>query len=109
MPDHKLPFTEVKIAGFIFKVKKMARKANRVEGRMGFFSSTSGEISICTDYPDDQNVDSLLHEIGHAIWWAYNIEESDPEERVVRTQATAWTQVFRDNPQLLPWIQRTLN
>lgn len=53
-------------------------------------------------------VDTLLHEINHAIYWAYGINDDDKEERVVGTFATAWTQVFRDNPRLLQYITESL-
>lgn len=52
--------------------------------------------------------DTLLHEILHAIWWAYGIEDRDEEERTVATMATAWTQVYRDNPWLLKWLAKAL-
>ena len=46
-----------------------------------------------------------MHEINHAIFWAYCIQNEDKEERVVSTMATAWTQIFRDNPKILRFIQ----
>jgi hypothetical protein len=49
-------------------------------------------------------VDTVLHEINHAIFWAYLLRDNDDEERTVATIATGWTQVFRDNPALLAWI-----
>lgn len=50
--------------------------------------------------------DTLLHEIAHAIWWAYKLCDEDKEERIVGVFGVAWTQVFRDNPSLLWWIAR---
>lgn len=49
-------------------------------------------------------VDTVLHEVTHAIYWAYVIEDKDEEERIVTTMARAWTQVWRDNPDLLGWL-----
>lgn len=49
-------------------------------------------------------VDTLLHEITHAIWWAYGLEDDDKEERIVRTMGAAWAQIWRDNPHLLGWL-----
>lgn len=54
-------------------------------------------------------VDSIMHEIGHAIWWACGLLATDGEERIVAAQATAWTQVYRDNAWLLDWIGDALH
>lgn len=53
-------------------------------------------------------VDTLLHEIYHAIWWTYGVHDEDKQERIVSATSTAWTQVFRDNPTLMPWISAKL-
>ena len=52
--------------------------------------------------------DTLLHEAGHAIYATYALADEDKEERIVAVFATAWAQVFRDNPWLLGWLARSL-
>lgn len=52
--------------------------------------------------------DTLIHEIGHAIFDIYGLAEADGEERTVRTLSTAWIQVYGDNPWLLGWLSRAL-
>ena len=49
-------------------------------------------------------LDTLLHELNHAVYWAYGMEDEDKEERIVGTMATAWAQIFRDNPEFVAWI-----
>lgn len=51
-------------------------------------------------------LDTVLHEILHAIYFAHNIEGRDGEERTVTMLATAWAQVYRDNPHLLRWLTK---
>lgn len=51
-----------------------------------------------------QMMDTLLHEIMHAIFHVYGIEDSDKEERAVGIIATAWAQIWRDNPALMVWL-----
>ena len=53
-------------------------------------------------------VDTLLHELGHAIRWAFHLKPHHGEEHLVTLTATAWTQIFRDNPWLTPWINKGL-
>ena len=54
-------------------------------------------------------VDTVLHEITHAIFKIYLLKEGDDEERATSAFATGWTQVLRDNPGLLKWIAASLS
>ncbi len=66
-------------------------------------------IKLKADQPSPYfAVDTLLHEIFHAIWCIYNIKREDDEERSVSTVATAVTDLFRRNPGLLYWLATTL-
>lgn len=53
-------------------------------------------------------VDTLLHELTHAMWKMYGLEKGDSEERIATVMGTAWTQVWRDNPRLLAWVAKAL-
>ncbi len=78
--------------------------------RWGEFSSCEQCIRFQDEFPSSfKVVDIVLHEVGHAICWAYGIQDEDKEERVVATMATAWTQVWRDNPVLLSWMTGALH
>lgn len=71
----------------------------------GEFSAVRQRIVIDETIPTRfKLVDTLFHEIGHAIYWAYGINDKDEEERIVAAQATAWTQIFRDNKNLYDFI-----
>lgn len=48
----------------------------------------------------------LLHELNHALYWFFELDDSSPEERVVACMATGWATLYRDNPLLLKWLQR---
>ncbi len=52
-----------------------------------------------------RTLETLVHEIKHAICTSYHIEITDEEEVVTRISA-AWTQVYRDNPELVKFIGR---
>lgn len=55
-------------------------------------------------------VDTVKHELNHAIWAIYNLKtEKEEEERVCSIMATCWTQIERDNPHLVRWTERNLN
>lgn len=53
-------------------------------------------------------VETLIHEITHAIHHAYVIKDGDDEERMVTTLARGWAQVYYDNPALLRWMSKVI-
>ena len=53
-------------------------------------------------------VDTLIHEINHAAYAIGQLKKDDDEERVVSVFASVWTQIYRDNPHLLKFIQKEL-
>lgn len=76
------------------------------ERRWGAFSAQTGEIEYQTFWPCRAKfADTVAHEINHAIYWAYGIDDDDKEERVVATFASAWIQVYRDNRWLLDLLK----
>ena len=99
---------KVKVACFDVALSPWTAHEGAVERRYGAFTALALKIEVDLTVHPTKVVDTLLHELGHAIWWAYGIEDEDKEERVVATLATAWTQVYRDNPELLGWIQKML-
>lgn len=71
----------------------------------GRFEAAAQTIEIQQLMPTSaMAVETLLHEIGHAIWWSYGMRDSWDEEQTVAVQATAWAQVWRDNPLVLDWV-----
>ena len=75
----------------------------------GDFSYINSRIRIEEKLVGAVLVDTVLHEINHAIWAIGNLKtEKEEEERVVAVMASYWTQIFRDNPELIKWINRNL-
>lgn len=101
------PPGSIKVAGLDVEVELMSpREAHSVE-LFGSFSSVEMIIRIDDTLPLWKMLDTLLHEIFHAIFFIYHLEDDDKEERTVGVMGTAWTQVLRDNPDLLKFISRT--
>lgn len=104
----RLP-ASIRVGPFDFAINKWAPDEAYEARRWGEFSSLQQRICIQTNMPTAvKAVDTLLHEIMHAAYWAYNIHDEDKEERTVATLATAHVQIFRDNPWLLTWIGEAL-
>ena len=75
----------------------------------GFETPQAGAIRFDGEMPSAAKMlDTLLHEIFHAIFWAYGIEDKDEEERTVSTMATGWAAFLRDNPAFNTWMTELL-
>ena len=99
---------KIKVACFDIDVIDFTQHEATLLARFGEFSALENRIRIDPAINRIKGIDTLLHELSHAIYWAYGIEDEDKEERIVGTFATAWTQIFRDNPDLLVFIQESL-
>lgn len=59
------------------------------------------EIKINTDQSDINVLETLLHEVGHAVNASANITDASTEEDGVTRTTPIWMSVWRDNPDLL--------
>lgn len=105
LSEHRL-----KIAGFDVTLRMVDDASSNSDQRWGAFHCLPGRIEYQSTWPCGAKfIDTLLHEIGHAIFWAYGIYDDDKEERTVATMATAMVQIYRDNMWLLSLIENVLD
>lgn len=75
----------------------------------GDFSYINSRIRIEENLKGSALVDTVLHEILHAIWKLGQLKDKrEDEERAVAIMATYLTQVLRDNPKMLTWLKKNL-
>tara|TARA_R100000951_G_C2623429_1_gene175272 strand:- start:584 stop:883 length:300 start_codon:yes stop_codon:yes gene_type:complete len=75
----------------------------------GDFSYINSRIRIEENLKGTALVDTVLHEILHAIWKLGQLKDKrEDEERAVAIMATYLTQVLRDNPNMLTWLKKNL-
>lgn len=99
---------KVRVGLHNYDIELMQPDDERISDTLGYCWPDRRVIRIApTQREAHDAVDTLLHEILHAAFHSYKIETED-EERIVERLATALTTVFRDNPDLLKWVGRTL-
>ena len=87
---------------------KIDHRTIRVEGMpddgdaRGLFHNREGVIQIEWGQPADEQAETLIHEILHAIWASRQIQEPIDEEGAVSQLASGLATVLRDNPRLAP-------
>ncbi len=106
----KLPVSVVKVGGFDFAIEYMNLHEAAASRRYGECSTIEQLLRFQQEMPSRfKAVDTVLHEIFHAIYWTFGIEDEDKEERIVSALGSAMMQVHRDNPWLAVWINETLH
>lgn len=83
---------------------------------LGLFCSDKQEIilSKAMEKTPTKEAETLIHEILHGIFYSSNVlysveNKGDLEEHLVDTLANALALVFKDNPELLDYLKKTLN
>jgi hypothetical protein len=99
----------VKVGPFVISVVESDTPELNDQQHWGDFNAGLLRIRVERNVPSEVlRLDTLVHEINHAIYWVYNIKEGDDEERLVNTLSTAWTQVYVDNPEVLSYINQVI-
>lgn len=95
----------IRVGPFDYRIEVWTAMQAAGERKFGACSTCEQKISIQRDMPTAvKAADTLLHEALHAIFWVYNIQDEDKEERSVGILAVALVALHRDNPWLAGWI-----
>ncbi len=104
---NRLP-SSLKIGAFDYSVVTMTESEGAGRRVFGEFRPMESEIAICLNSPSlPKLVDTVMHEVLHAVWWHAALDRPNEEEGVLHVARTL-TMVFRDNPELLRWLQEAL-
>jgi hypothetical protein len=97
---------QIRIGAFDFRIVKWSSSQAAGADCYGQCSTAEQTIRVQRDMPSRYKaVDTTIHELTHAIYWAFDIEKGDNEERTVERMSSGLMAVYRDNPWLLSWIQ----
>lgn len=71
---------------------------------LGWCDSVALQIHIQSGLPASVESETLLHEIGHAIFEATSLKDTSDEERIVQCFGMGINAVLRDNPLLREYL-----
>lgn len=97
--------TSVRIGHFDYKVEVWDADKASLAARYGECSHLEKIIRVARHHSPRQTAETLVHEMLHAIWAQWVIEDNDPEERIVNTLSGALCAAWRDNPEAFEWIK----
>jgi hypothetical protein len=103
-----VPFKSVRVGPFDLAIKPL-----NVEDRdkcLGMFSETQMSILMRETYGNDQQeAETFLHELLHAIYSVFGVHPEDTEERMINQMSIGMATVIRDNAGLMDWLKEKLS
>lgn len=97
--------TSVRIGYHDFKVEEWSVVAASMASRYGECDHQAKTIRVTRSHGDRKAAETLVHEMLHAIFTEWVIEDEDKEERIVATLAGAICAAWRQNPEAFEWIR----
>lgn len=92
---------KILVGHLVYTVRPMTADEADESGAEGICSQRRETIRVSTAQCDRLMLETLLHEVGHAINWLAAIDDSASEEDYVLRTTPIWMTVWRDNPDLL--------
>lgn len=106
--EDSIPHHRVRIGAFDFDIKFWDTHETYSTQKFGECSSVEFVIRMQREFQcRTKAVDTLFHEILHAMYYTYGIRSGDDEERTVAAISTGLVALFRDNPWLIGFIHAT--
>lgn len=101
---------KVKVKEKEYKIVSRSKRWGKKHDAMGMITFNRNLIEVDESQSKEAMVDTVLHEILHAVVAEYGIKFKNlrEEERVVHTMANGLTDVYKDNPALVDWIRARL-
>ncbi len=90
-----------------YDVVELPAREGEGEGIYGRHSAFLNRIEVRADVKPFERADTLLHEVLHGVWQMADLPKKD-EERCVTLISRGLTQVIRDNPHLIAYLQDAL-
>ena len=88
---------QIRITGKLVKIKTITRSEAIEHGVWGMFIPDENLITLCNEQSPADLLDTLLHEVLHAIYYYWNMQDTDDEERTVHTLASALQAIYVEN------------
>lgn len=85
----------IKISGIDYSVDGFDTDVDR--NLMGRLSYDTAQIYIRNDLPIDKKMETLLHEVLHAVYMNSGLQPGDEEEKVVTALSSGLYQFLKDN------------
>lgn len=97
--------TTIRVGHLDYRVEDWTPSEAYVNGRFGECDKHHLVIRVRADLPAQRKAEVLLHEVLHAAWEMGDLSDGCAEEKVVTVLANQMTQVWRDNPEFVSFME----
>lgn len=91
-----------------FSVESWPSAIAMASDRLGECDKLNGILRVSDNLDGIKAANTLLHEVMHACWELAELDDKDEEEKTVGCLANQLTQVWRDNPKLVAFLNSQL-
>ncbi len=105
-----IPFKSIRVGPFDLQIKLLSGEDR--DKCLGMFSETQMAILMRENYATDQQEgETFLHELLHAIYCVYGCKPKDPEERLISQLSIGLAAVMcaKENGPMLEWLREKLS
>jgi hypothetical protein len=95
----------IRVLGFDIAITQLSTSEAAGRSVTGEFHPMDERLAVLAEPSSAQRcVETFMHEVCHAIWWAGGLQREATEEAAVTTLGQGLMQVHRDNPWLADWL-----
>ena len=105
---HKTLPKRIRVGHCYYTVGLLDRRQAVADDRWGSHSRERLEIDLDPELPAPVAAETLLHEIFHAVYDMWALEDTDNEERMCDAVAGSLCMIWADNPLLVRWLNEIL-
>jgi hypothetical protein len=98
----------LRVGPFDYTVQSWPSREASAAERFGECDRFNNVIRVRDDISEQRSAETMIHEILHAVWDTQGLGDNDAEERIVTCLALGLSQVIRDNPDFVAWMQQNL-
>ena len=98
--------TQVKVGATVYTIEDMHPIVDKLGDEWGNADYCANKITISTKLSTSRYREVLLHEIFHCIFYEWDMQPEDAEERTVSAFAFGMLAVMKDNPAVFKWLMK---
>lgn len=107
--DAEIPMPQsVRVGPFDYRVQSWPSREASAADRFGECDRFNNVIRVRDDISRQRSAETMIHEILHAVWDTQGLGDNETEERIVTCFGLGLSQVIRDNPDFVAWVQQNL-
>lgn len=94
----------VRVGFFVYTIEAISAELADAKGLYGYADNNTNEIKVSDGLNDQQLLNTVLHEVLHAIHWIHGLHDDSTEEEFTNLSTNGLCAFFADNPEFVDWF-----